>query len=313
MAEASPDIVAMGEPMFELAQVPGEGVWRSGFGGDTSCAAIAAARSGTSTGYLTAVGKDAFGEAFRDLWAAEWIDTRHVETREDAHTGVYFIGYDKTGHHFSYLRTGSAASRMTPADVPAAYVGAAKVLHISGISLAISASACDACFAAIRAAKAGGARVSLDTNFRPRLWPLDRARAVIHAAGALADICRPSLDDARHLTGLADADAIADFYLRLGAGIVALTLGADGALIATPERRQRLAPFPCKPVDATAAGDVFDGAFLGELLRTGDPFEAGRYANAAAALTTEGYGAVTPIPHRAQVLAAITERVRGRP
>ncbi len=62
-----------------------------------------------------------------------------------------------------------------------------------------------------------------------------------------------------------------------------------------------------KLVDATAAGDVFDGAFLAEFIRTGDPFAAGRYANVAAALSTEGYGAVAPMPHRARVEAAMRE------
>ena len=60
-----------------------------------------------------------------------------------------------------------------------------------------------------------------------------------------------------------------------------------------------------KPVDATGAGDVFDGAFLAEYLRTGDPFAAGRYANVAAALSTEGYGAVAPMPRRREVEAAL--------
>ena len=91
----------------------------------------------------------------------------------------------------------------------------------------------------------------------------------------------------------------------MGAKIVALTLGGDGALIATRERRERLPPVTVRLVDATGAGDMFDGAFLAEYLRTGDPFAAGRYANVAAALSTEGYGAVAPMPRRAEVEAAI--------
>jgi 2-dehydro-3-deoxygluconokinase len=157
----------------------------------------------------------------------------------------------------------------------------------------------------MRIARAAGVTVSYDTNLRLRLWPLDRARAVIHAAAGLADILRPGLDDAIHLTGLADPDRIIDFYLGLGPKIVALTLGSDGAVIATAGRRERLLPFPAKLVDATGAGDTFDGAFLAEYLRTGDPFAAGRYANVAAALSTEGYGAVAPIPRRAAVEAAL--------
>jgi 2-dehydro-3-deoxygluconokinase len=306
----SPEIVAIGEPMFELAQAPGENVWRSGFGGDTSNAMIAAARSGASAGYISALGDDAFGRAFRELWAAEGVDATHVATRADAYTGVYFITHADEKHQFSYIRTGSAASRLAPADVPADCIRTARVLHISGITLAISPSAADAGFAAIRLAREAGVLVSFDTNYRPRLWPLDRARAVMHAAAALSDICRPGLDDVVALTGLSDPDAIVDHYLRLGPRIVALTLGAQGALVATRERRERLAPLPCRAVDASGAGDAFDGAFLAEYLRGGDPFAAGRYANAAAALSTEGHGAVAPIPRRAAVLEALASRTR---
>jgi len=156
-----------------------------------------------------------------------------------------------------------------------------------------------------RGNRAAGVTVSYDTNLRLRLWPLDRARAIIHAAVALADIVRPGIEDARHLTGLVDPDEIVDFYLAMGARIVALTLGPDGAIVATGERREVMPAIAVRLVDATAAGDMFDGAFLAEYLRTGDPFDAGRYANMAAALSTEGYGAVAPMPHRAAVEAAL--------
>jgi 2-dehydro-3-deoxygluconokinase len=122
------------------------------------------------------------------------------------------------------------------------------------------------------------------------------------------DIALPGLDDARQLTGLDQPDAIVDFYLKLGASVVALTLGKDGALVATARRRERIGSIPVAAVDATGAGDAFDGAFLAEFLRTGDPFEAARFANAAAALSTLGYGAVPPLPTREQTLAALGKR-----
>jgi 2-dehydro-3-deoxygluconokinase len=147
--------------------------------------------------------------------------------------------------------------------------------------------------------------VSYDTNLRLRLWPLDRARAVIHAAAGLADILKTSIEDARQLTGLDDPDKIADFYLSVGPTIVLMTLGQDGAIAATKAKRERIAPRAAKLVDATGAGDMFAGAFLAEYLQTKDPFAAGRYANVAAALSTEGYGAVAPMPKRAAVEAAM--------
>ena len=297
-----PQIVCLGEPMLEFNRQD-DGRYLAGHGGDTSNCAIAAARQGASVGYLTCLGNDAFGDSFMDLWAAEGVDASQVRRDPDAHTAPYFVDHADGQHRFTYLRAGSAASRMTPASLPAAYIAGAQVLHVSGISQAISASACDTVFRAIEIARDAGVRVSYDTNLRLQLWPLERARAITHAAMRHCDIALPGLDDAVHLTGLDDPDAIVDFYLALGASTVALTLGKSGTLVATPDRRERIPVRPVAAVDATAAGDTFDGAFLAELLRGRDPFAAARYANAAAALSTLGYGAVAPMPSRAKVLA----------
>ncbi|MDJ1158972.1 sugar kinase [Chelatococcus sp. SYSU_G07232] len=297
------DIVAFGEPLMEFAEVErgGEKLYLPGFGGDTSNVAVAAARQGAKVAVFTAVGDDAFGRDFMKLWDAEGIDRSTVEVRAGERTGIYFIGYGPEGHVFSYYRAGSAASLVTPAEVPLDLIGSARVLHVSGISQAISTSACDAVFAAIRHARAKGVTVSYDTNLRLRLWPLDRARAVIHAAVAMSDIARPGLDDARALTGLERPEDVCDFYLGLGCRIVALTLGKEGTMIAVPGERRVVPGKPVKAVDATGAGDTFGGAFLAEWLRCGDPFAAATYANGAAALSTLGHGAVAPMPRRAAV------------
>jgi 2-dehydro-3-deoxygluconokinase len=302
-----PDIIAIGEPLGEFSQTTaGNPNYLFGHGGDTSNAIIAAARSGASTGYISAVGDDTFGRSFTDLWRREKVDITGVKIDKAAHTGIYFITHGPDGHEFSYMRAGSAASRITVADLPTDMIQNAKVLHVSGISQAISANAADAVFAAIRIAREAGVAVSYDTNLRLRLWPLARAQAVTNAAMALADIARPGLDDARQLTGIEDPDAIADFYLARGSRIVAMTLGKAGALVATHTERRRIPSIKVDAVDATGAGDCFDGAFLAEWVNTGDPFKAAAYATVAAALSTTGYGAVAPLPLRAAVLKAMS-------
>ena len=278
-----------------------------GHGGDTSNCAIAAARQGARVGFVTQLGADSFGDSFMELWAKEGVDTSTVRRLPNAHTGIYFVTHGPSGHQFSYFRAGSASSLMGPADLPVAALKTAKILHVSGISQAISANAADAVFQAIEIVRAAGGKVSYDTNLRLKLWPIARARAVTHAAMARCDIALPGLDDARQLTGLDDPDAIADFYLELGAGVVALTLGAEGTLVATPDDRRRIVGRQVSAVDATAAGDTFDGAFLARLVEGDTPFEAAAYANAAAALSTQGYGAVAPMPHRDAVLKFLSE------
>ena len=156
-------------------------------------------------------------------------------------------------------------------------------------------------FEAISIARDAGVRVSYDTNLRLKLWPLERARAITHQAMSMADIALPGYDDARQLTGLDGADDIVDFYLDLGASSVALTLGAEGTLVAGDA-------IEVEAVDATAAGDTFDGALLAQLCAGADLESAARYANGAAALSTTGYGAVAPMPTRDAVERILAER-----
>ncbi len=299
------DLLAIGEPLVELNQAADGAPFLQGFGGDTSNAMIAAARLGADAAYFTAVGADAFGQALTELWLKEGVDASRVVINGGAHTGLYFVTHGPDGHQFSYMRAGSAASRIAESDLPVDRIRATQILHVSGISQAISSSAADAVFAAIDIARDAKRLVAYDPNLRLKLWPLRRARAVIHEAMRSADIALPGLDDARELAGLTDPDAIADFYLRLGARLVVVKLGKAGALAATAARRERLAPFPVSAVDATGAGDCFDGAFLAEFVRSADPFAAARFANVAAALSTLGYGAVAPLPRRAEVEAAM--------
>jgi 2-dehydro-3-deoxygluconokinase len=301
------DIVALGEPMVEFNQT-GERdgrLYLQGFGGDTSNYAIAAARQGAHVAYASALGDDPYGAMLRALWDREQVDHSAVTTDARAFTAIYFVTHDARGHHFHFFRAGSAASRMKPADLPQALIRRAKVLHLSGISLAISPSACDTGFAAMAAAREAGVAVSFDTNLRLKLWSPDRAREVITAALRACDIALPSLDDMTVLTGLSEPDAIIDHCLALGAKTVALKLGAAGAVVATANERHRIAPHRCTPVDATGAGDVFGGAFVTRLLAGDALHDAGRYAAVAAALSTEGYGAVEPIPRAADVHRAM--------
>jgi len=308
MNEPHFDIVSLGEPMYEFSQIPGEGNrYLQGFGGDTSNAIIAAARQGAKVAYVTRLGDDEFGQQFLALWRAEDVDTSGAGIDPEAHTGVYFIHHGPQGHVFSYLRNDSAASRMRPEYLPLGLIRRARFFHTSAISQAISASACDAVFAAIDAARSAGAQIAYDSNLRLRLWPLARAKAVIGTTIGLADYFLPSLDDVKALSGLAQPEAILDWSHRLGAKYVALKLGPDGALASDGVRRERIAAHEVDCVDATGAGDCFAGSLLARLARGDDFWQAVRYANAAAALSTTGYGAVAPLPRPEQVATLLAE------
>ena len=188
------DILALGEAMVEFNQTGEAGgrLYLQGFGGDTSNFAVSAARQGAKVGYLSALGDDVYGAMLRTMWRQEGIDDSGVATDADAFTAVYFVTHDAAGHHFSFFRRGSAASRMTFAQLPLAAFAATRVLHVSGISLAISETARETCFAAMRAARAAGAMVSFDTNLPRRSSGRSRSRATRRArrSGSPTSACR---------------------------------------------------------------------------------------------------------------------------
>jgi len=299
------DIVALGEAMVEFNQTQAEPpLYLQGFGGDTSNAAIAAARAGARVAYLSRLGQDRWGERLRDLWQRENVDTDTVLRDAQAPTGMYFVSHDAQGHHFSYARAGSAASRMQVHDLAhwQDAIASSQWLHLSGISLAISSSACDTALAAMQYARSVGTRVALDSNLRLSLWPLARAQACIRLAASLCDVFLPSLEDMTALTGLTQAQDILQWSHAQGAALVVLKLGADGAL-ASDGPTQRMVPgHSVSAVDATGAGDCFAGNLLARLSAGDSLWDATAYANAAAALSVQGYGAVAPLPRHAAVL-----------
>ena len=306
------DLLCMGEPMLEFNQLPprpdGAVHYLEGHGGDTSNAAVAAARQGASVGYVTAIGQDAPGDSFMAMWAREGVDTATVRRTDRALTGVYFVTHDAQGHHFLHYRANSPAALYAPDDLPHDAIAAARILFVSGISQGISNSAADAVFTAIDIAKAHGVKVAYDTNYRPRLWPSARATAVMLAAIGQADYIFPGLEDALVLTGLSDPDEILDFYLSLGCPVVVLKMAEQGAYLADGEHRVRIAGHKVQAVDATGAGDAFCGSFLARILAGDTAENAARYANAAAALKCTGYGAVAPIPRPEQVLRLLRDQ-----
>lgn len=297
-----PEILGLGEPLIEMVRLPdpigGRPAYVQGFGGDTSTAMIAAARQGGRAGYLCAVGADMFGQAMLALWGREGVDATRVRVREDDPTGVCFIDPDPAARQFTYARRGSAASLYGPGDLPEEAIAAAKVLHVSGISMGVSATMRAAVFRAVEIAKANGVRVSLDVNYRPALWPKTLALESITRVARQADIVFPSDDEAWLLFGIEEPNAVADLFLEMGANVVAVKQGAKGVRLVLPEHRTDIPAAPSTPVDSSGAGDSFAGAFLAWLLETGDAEISARQAAIVAAGTVSGLGAVEPIPRR---------------
>jgi 2-dehydro-3-deoxygluconokinase len=291
------DVIAIGEGMVEFNQtVAGEPGFLQGFGGDTSNAVIAAARAGARCGYVSAVGDDVFGKSLMDLWRVAGIDTAQIAIKSGAPTGLYFVTHGNEGHEFSYRRAGSAAARMKLNDAQQESLKHTKWLHYSGISLAISENAREQCAAAVRIARAAGSKISFDSNLRLKLWSLEEAKLHMIPAIADCDLFLPSLDDVVQLSGIDDPEQIVRWSHDLGAKQVVLKMGSEGVLVSDGATQSCIPPITVKAVDATGAGDCFAGNLLARLALGDDLTTAARYANAAAALSVQSFGAVAPLP-----------------
>jgi len=319
--EKNIEVVALGEAMVEFNQTsPDQPQYLQGFGGDTSNATIAAARAGVRTAYLTRLGDDNFAQQLRGLWATEGVNTEGVEVDSHSPTGIYFVTHGPTGHTFSYRRADSAASKMNVnwlSGTPTAIIGRSKWLHISGISLAISEQACNTVFAAIDIARRTHTHVSFDSNLRLKLWSIERARIHITNTISRCDLFLPSLEDMIALTGLTDPEMITRWSHDQGAPRVVLKLGPKGALVSqqrpvpngkitSPQYDAVLVPgHVVNMADATGAGDCFCGNLLARLALGDDLLTAARYANTAASLAVQSWGAVASLPTAQQVQAAL--------
>jgi 2-dehydro-3-deoxygluconokinase len=282
-----------------------------GWGGDTSNFAVTVARLGRTVGYVCRVGDDEFGKCFLDLWKREGVDTSHVIVEKGGFTGIYFISIRNEGEHdFTYYRTNSSASHLSPDDLDPTYIEGAKVFHSSGISQAISQSCRETVFKAVEIAKRSGVLFSYDPNLRLKLWPIHTARAIVMRTMELADVVMPSMEDMRAIAGAISPEAAARQILKRGPRIVAIKLGAEGCVVGTDKKMVRVPGFRVTPIDTTGAGDAFDGAFTVGLLEGWELEETAEFANAVGALTTLGKGAVEPLPRRNQVYEFIESHRR---
>ena len=299
--EPACDIVTLGETMVLLwptgdATLEDAATYERSLGGAESNLAIALARLGLRPRWISRLGDDPFGRYTRATLEREGVVVdAPVDTR--APTAVFFKERSAQGpRRVYYYRRGSAASRMDPTDLTDTQFAGARLLHVTGITPALSAGCAATVDRAITLARAAGARVCVDPNVRPRLWPESGAGvAALHALMARADVVLLGDEDAAYLfPGLSDADVLGAVR-ALGPRAVVLKLGARGARAMVEGEDISVAPYPVAVVDSVGAGDGFDAGFIAGLLR-GDPLPRclalGARIGAAAVATTgdwEGY------------------------
>ena len=301
-----PEIVAVGECLIELYSDEPIGVasqFHRSFAGDTCNAVLMASRLGMSCGYVTRMGDDPFADYLLAELRKVGVDTSRVK-RVDGFNGVHFISLLPDGdREFVYYRNGSAASTMTPDDLDEAYIGSASVLHVSAILQATSPSARSTVLEAAKTARRLGVTVSYDTNLRLTLWSAEDAQATVEDTLPHVDVAfvsHPSETGA--LLGVDSELAAIELLLERGVGFAAVKCGADGSLVATPDRVARVdAIAPAGVSDTTGAGDAFAAGVLYGMVQGWGPFEGARWGAASAGLKVGARGAVASQPSREEV------------
>ena len=271
------DVVTLGETMALIrATAPGPLMHASemtlGMGGSESNFAIALRRLGSTVTWIGRIGVDSFGDYIRRELAAEQVDAAIVAD-PTAPTGL-MIKERRTAstQKVWYYRAGSAGSRVCPEDLPLEKIRRARVLHVTGITPALSESAANTVHRAIEVARDAGVVVSFDVNYRAGLWSPEAAEGALRGIAARADVVFASEDEAALIAGSADDFAeLAHRIAELGPAQVVIKLGARGcgALIDGVEHHRDA--ISVDALDTVGAGDGFVAGYISELLAGSTP------------------------------------------
>jgi 2-dehydro-3-deoxygluconokinase len=273
------------------------------YGGDTLNLLVAASKLGGKTGYITRVGQDVFGPFLLDSWQKEGIDTSQVREVQ-GFNGIYFVSVFGDGQRdFTYYRSGSAASQLTPEDVNPDYLAGAKIVHISGITQALSTSSRQAALRAVQLAHKAGIMVSYDPNLRLRLWSVEEARKGLEEVLPYVSIALPSApNETQQLLGIAGTEEVIRYFWSRGVKIVVVKAASDGCVLGVDGKITSFpAMAPLGIVDTTGAGDAFNGAFLYGISQGGSPEDAAQLGVVVSGLKVGGRGAIASLPSLEEV------------
>ena len=246
--------------------------------GAESNVAVGLAKLGLEAAWVSRLGTDEFGCFIRNQLRAEGVDCSRVIYDPDHRTGIMFKETGVGETKVFYYRENSAASHLCPEDVTPALLDGVKVLHMSGITPVLSESCLAMTKAAFALAKEKGVAISFDPNIRRKLWRGQDYAPLIRELTLQSEIV---------------------LY-------VAIKDGGNGAWVADKTTREKLPPYPCKPIEPIGAGDGFNAGFLAGILQGRDVVTAGRMGAICGALATQTPGDVEGYPDAAQMEAALT-------
>jgi 2-dehydro-3-deoxygluconokinase len=298
---AAVDVLTLGEAMVALRSegpLSTGGTFASHVVGAESNLAIAMARLGHSARWVSRLGAGPLGDLVVGRLRGEGVRVDHVVRDPDRPTGLMVVERrtaDVT--RVEYRRAGSAASVLSPQDVDDALTAGARLVHLTGITAALSPSARECVVHAARQARAAGALVSFDVNYRSRLWSRADASAALRDVAGLADVVVAS-DDELDLVADGNETAAVAQLVDHGVSHVAVKRGADGASLWTGGRRYDVPAIPVTSVDPLGAGDAFSAGLLSGLLDALPPEQCLHRGAVLGAFAVSSHGDWEGLPRR---------------
>lgn len=272
-AVSTPEVVTVGESMAlfnpeTVGPLPHAGTFTLGIGGAESNVAIALKRLDVSVAWVGRLGNDTLGNLVRRELLAEALEVVCARD-EDAPTGL-MIKERRTSSstRVSYYRANSAGSRLCVDDIPADLIAGARLLHLTGITPALSRSAAAAVQHAIDCAKAAGVKVSFDLNYRASLWSMQEAKSAYEDLIAQADVVFAGEEEAAIVVDYAENPIhLAERLAKLGPTEIVIKLGAAGCAALVDGVEYHQPAIQVDAIDTVGAGDAFVAGYLAEWLR----------------------------------------------
>jgi len=306
-AGKKPHICVVGEMLLEFLPAD-ENVLFQTFGpmykspsGAACIFACAAAALGARVQLLGRTGTDPFSRFVHEVISGYGVDTSRLIEDRERQIGLSFVEEQAGARRFVYYRKNSAGSMLSAEDIDPAVVRQAEALYFPAMLLGLSPQMRSACLAALAVAREAGLITALDLNIRQELWP-DRDDGLLKKVISQLNLLTLNQNEAFLITGEMDAKAALSRLLSYGPLVVAITRGADGLIIGAEDELVEVSGLPVQVVDTVGAGDICAAGLLTGLLEGMSLEEAGRFANATAALKIGRMGAIgRGIPTRAEV------------
>lgn len=309
-ADLAPELVTFGESMGLFTAQDSRGLeyastLHKSFGGAESNVAIGVARLGHRAGWFGALGNDPIGTMIYKAIRGEGVDVSRAHLSNEAPTGLMIRENTAGKSSVYYYRKASAASRLQADQLDEAYIQSARILHVTGITAAISPSALACVERAMDIARRAGVKISFDPNLRLKLWTLEEARSVLLRLAEKADYFLPGLDELKLLYDMEEDESVFSELSRLKA-VSIVKGGPDLTYVLEHGTLTEVPYFKADQVlDTVGAGDGFCAGFISGLLKGHSTVEAVRLGNLMGSMVIQAVGDWEALPTSEQVDAKL--------